>query len=102
MTYIQTTREGVVVSIRLTPGASRDRIEGPDTRQGSGGALNVKVRARPEAGAANRALIALLAEQLGLRKSAFEVISGHASRQKRVLIRGNPAAIVPALRDLTA
>ena len=102
MSYIQTAREGVILAVRLTPGAAQDRIDGPETRVGADAALKVRVRANPRRGAANRALIEVLAEHLGLRKSAFEVISGHASRRKQVLIRGNPAAILPALKVLKA
>jgi len=98
--FIQSVREGVVLFIRLTPGAARDRIEGPDVRAGAEPALKVKVRAGPERGEANRALVALLSQQLGLRKGAFEVISGHASRRKKVLIRGQAAAILKALEGI--
>ncbi|HXV73943.1 MAG TPA: DUF167 family protein [Sphingomonadales bacterium] len=100
MPFLKTVRDGVVLSVRLTPGAAAERIEGLDRREGAEAALKVKVRARPEAGAANRALLALLSEKSGLQKSAFEVISGHASRRKKVLVRGDAAAIVARLEVL--
>jgi len=43
-------------------------------------------------GKANKAIVALLAEQLSLRKSQIELISGETSSQKRFLIRGIASA----------
>lgn len=41
----------------------------------------------PEKGKANKAIIAVLAEALGLRKSQIELLTGEASSQKRLLVR---------------
>lgn len=75
--------EGSVLPIHLQPGSRRAGIVG---RHGT--ALKVAVTAAPEKGKANRALLDLLHKQLGVKRAALEIISGHTSRDKRVLLRG--------------
>jgi len=53
-----------------------------------GGVLVVRVAAPPERGRANRALLEFLAEGLGVTKSALELVSGEAARDKIVRVRG--------------
>jgi uncharacterized protein YggU (UPF0235/DUF167 family) len=49
-----------------------------------GDAWKVRVAAPPERGAANDAVVELLAQKLGLRPPAFRIVSGHRSRDKIV------------------
>ena len=56
------------------------------------GALKVAVTAPPEDGRANQALIELLRDVLGLKRSQVELLSGPASRDKKFLIKGMPKA----------
>jgi len=74
---------GVVLAIKVVPGASRDRIAGE-----YGGALKVTVSQAPERGAANKAVIALIAEALGVPTAQVEITRGHTSPRKEVVIRG--------------
>jgi uncharacterized protein (TIGR00251 family) len=53
-----------------------------------GGVLAIRLAAPPVEGAANKALIAFLAETFGVSKSAIRVESGERSRRKRVRISG--------------
>jgi hypothetical protein len=58
------------------------------------GSLSVKLAAAPVDGAANEALIELLARALDVPKRAIAIVSGHHSRSKRVHISGcTPAAL---------
>jgi uncharacterized protein YggU (UPF0235/DUF167 family) len=75
------------LSVRLTPGAQRDEISGWQD-----GALLVRVRARPVQGAANQALLRLLAQRLSLAPSALAITHGATSRSKRVRVQGLDAA----------
>jgi uncharacterized protein (TIGR00251 family) len=71
------------VEVRVQPRARRDEITArPD------GGFRVRVTAAPEGGEANRAVIELLAEALGVAPSRIELVRGAASRDKLFRIRG--------------
>ena len=59
------TKEGVVVSCRLTPKGGRDAIDGVAELADGSSVLKARVRSAPQGGEANQALCALLAERLG-------------------------------------
>lgn len=58
------------------------------------GTLKVSVSAPPEEGRANRALIALLAETLGVSERQVRLTKGAGSRSKTVEVEGIEAAVV--------
>ncbi len=70
-------------AIKVVPGASRDKIAGEYD-----GGLKVTVARAPENGAANRAVIDLLAKKLGIPRNQIEIIAGHTNPRKRVAVRG--------------
>jgi uncharacterized protein (TIGR00251 family) len=74
--------------IRLTPGASVDRIDGWDVDVEGRPVLKVRVRARPVEGEANTALIKLIAKTLKVPKSAVTLERGGQSRTKMLSIAG--------------
>ena len=76
------------LAVKLTPGASADRIDGWDVDAGGRPVLKVRVRARPVEGEANEALVKLLARALGVPKSAVSVQRGGQSRTKLLEIVG--------------
>ena len=83
MLAITTTKTGVILPVRASPGSKRDCLAGEHA-----GALKVAVNAPPDKGKANEAIIALLSEVLQLPKSNITLISGATSRQKKFLIEG--------------
>lgn len=64
------------LAVRVTPGARVEALEIAD------GQLVAKVRAKPEDGKANAAVLALLAAALGLAPSRLELLRGATSREK--------------------
>jgi len=74
--------------IRLTPGASSDRIDGWDVNAEGRPILKVRVRARPIEGEANAALLKLMAKALGVPKSAVTLERGSQSRTKMLAVAG--------------
>jgi len=74
---------GTILPVRAQPGARKDEIRGVQD-----GMLKVAVTQAPERGKANKAIAALLAKALGLKKSQIEIVSGETSRKKQFLIRG--------------
>lgn len=90
---IRATADGVVIDILVRPRASRACV-GPV----HGDRLKVAVTAPPVDGAANDAVIELLARTLGRPRRDVELASGAGSRQKSVRVHGmNVAAVVAAL-----
>jgi len=83
MIVITDHAEGYVLPVRAQPGARRAGVQGEQA-----GALKIAVTAPPEDGRANQALVEVLREVLGIKRSQVELISGPTSRDKRFLIRG--------------
>ena len=75
--------EGCVLAVRAQPGARRNAIVGEQN-----GSLKIAVTAPPDQGRANKALIEVLADGLGLKRSQVELVSGPTQREKRFLLRG--------------
>lgn len=74
--------------VRLTPKAAADRVDGWDTDDKGRRFLKIRVRAAPIEGRANTALIAFIAQSLGLPKSRVSLIAGDTARLKQVEIEG--------------
>ncbi|HEY1387392.1 MAG TPA: DUF167 family protein [Ktedonobacterales bacterium] len=72
----------LIVAVRVTPRARRNAL----TLEGE--TLRAWLTAPPVEGAANAALLALLAERLGLPKRAVTLLRGESSREKLVVIEG--------------
>jgi uncharacterized protein (TIGR00251 family) len=72
--------------IRVTPRSAKVGIGG--WRQGSDGRaeLEIRVAEAPSDGAANEALLKLLAKALGVSRAEVKIVSGATSRHKRVTI----------------
>ena len=69
--------------VHVTPGARQEGIAG-----WHGGSLRVKVRARPEKGRANQAVLRLLARRLGVATANLSIVRGAASPDKLVEVEG--------------
>lgn len=83
MIEIRESGEGLIVSVRVQPKASANKILGEHA-----GALKVSVTAAPEKGKANAAVIALLSKELRVPKSWIEITRGETTRIKTLRIRG--------------
>lgn len=78
----------MILTVRLTPRAGADRIEGWAADAAGRPVLKVRVAAPPVEGAANAALIGLLAKALKRPKSAISLVAGDTARIKRLQIDG--------------
>jgi uncharacterized protein (TIGR00251 family) len=80
--------DGPRLAVRVTARAGRDALTGI-VEDGDGRfALAVRLAAPPVHGAANAALIRLLARALGLPRSALTIVAGQRSRRKLVRLTG--------------
>jgi uncharacterized protein len=85
--YLQQRPDGVCISLKVQPRASRNEIAGP-----IGNELKIKVIAPPVDSAANEAVLEFLAETLCCPRNRLELLRGATSRHKQILVRGMTAA----------
>jgi uncharacterized protein (TIGR00251 family) len=100
---LQLVAGGVRLRLKVAPKAKRNAIGGlidqpDDGKSGAARALKVAVTAAPEDGKANDAVIALLAKEIGVAKSAISVVAGATDRRKIVEIRGQSEELMQRLR----
>lgn len=86
---VRASGAGVRFPVRVQPRASRSEIVGMH-----GDAVKIRLSAPPVDGAANDALVALIAEVLGVGRRAVRIVSGETSRSKVVEVEGVTAAAV--------
>jgi uncharacterized protein len=89
---VEVRGSSVRVSVHVQPRATRSEIVGLH-----GAALKVRLQAPPVDGAANEALVTLLAERLGVARRAVRVVAGASSRAKTVEVDGTTEDAVRAL-----
>jgi uncharacterized protein (TIGR00251 family) len=87
------TVDGLLLTVRLTPKGGREALDGIETLADGREVLKARVRALPEDGEANAALIKLIAKAVGVSASRVMVQSGHTSRLKVLKIEGDGAEI---------
>jgi uncharacterized protein (TIGR00251 family) len=75
--------DGVVISVKVQPRSSRNRIV-----KDANGYFKAYLNAPPVDGAANQACLALFSEMLRVPKSSVSLLSGHKSRNKAIKILG--------------
>lgn len=81
--FLKETVGGILLSVKLQPRASKNEIG-----EALGEELKIKVSAPPVDAAANQALVELLAETLGCSRGKVELIRGHTSRHKTIMLHG--------------
>ena len=74
--------DGIVVSVKVQPNSSKDRVVGEYADQ-----IKIAVTVAPEKGKANKAVIKLFAKWLGIKSSDIQIISGETLRDKELFIR---------------
>ncbi|UCC84701.1 MAG: YggU family protein [Gemmatimonadota bacterium] len=92
MVRIEEREGGVLFAVRVQPRASRTEVAGAH-----GEAIKIRLAAPPVEGAANAELVAFLAKQLGVSRSAVRIVKGERGRNKVVEVEGIARADVHAL-----
>ncbi|MDH7485451.1 MAG: DUF167 domain-containing protein [Anaerolineae bacterium] len=85
--WLAVDEASIILTVRVVPRAHKSEIAGVQ-----GEALRVRLAAPPVEGAANRALVAFLADCLSVRPQQVRLEAGERSRQKRVRVVGLTAA----------
>jgi uncharacterized protein (TIGR00251 family) len=72
-----------LLSVRVTPRASRSGVSIDEA-----GTLQIRTTAPPANGAANKAVLKLVADALGIAKSSISIKSGETGRNKVIALAG--------------
>lgn len=80
--------DGIEIAVRVTPRAARDAL-GAGTQDH----FAARLAAPPVEGAANAALMPLVAATFGVPKRAVTLIAGDTARLKRLRVEGEPVAL---------
>lgn len=94
---MQAVAGGVRVALRVTPKAAQDRIQGVAVDSAGQPRLKVAVRAVPEDGKANEAVVRLLAKAWQVPRSTVALVAGHHDRSKLLQIAGDPQELLVRL-----
>jgi hypothetical protein len=81
--FLRIHADGVLLAVKVQPRASRNEIG-----EALGNELRLKVTAPPVDAAANEALVRLLAETLDCPRNRIELVRGHTTRHKVLLLHG--------------
>jgi uncharacterized protein (TIGR00251 family) len=91
----------VIISVEVSAGSKTDIF--PSGYNSWRKAIGCSVRAAPTGGQANAAVTGLIADTLGLPKTAVSLISGSRSHQKKICITGVTAGyVLEKITDLLA
>jgi hypothetical protein len=93
---------GVNLVVRLTPKAGRNAIDGIKIMSDGRAVLKIRVQAVPSQGAANAAMIKLIAKAVGVPPRDVSLVAGATARIKRLSISGDSPTLVAALEKITA
>ncbi len=95
--FVRPSKDGVLVRLRVSPGARKNALKGLY----GGDAVKLAVAAPPVDGKANDEVERFLASLLGVRASDVTVVHGASSRDKSVLVRGGgPVEVLERLKPL--
>nr|WP_281290595.1 DUF167 family protein [Sphingomonas montanisoli] len=89
-----------MLAVRARPRGGRDAIERAAVDADGRCWLSVRLAAAPSDGAANAALVALVAKTLGIRRSDVTLAAGATARLKRLHVRGDATALGAAIDAL--
>lgn len=94
------TPEGLRLAVHLTPRAGSESLGGLREARPGRPCLLARVTAAPASGAANAALVKLVAKTLGVPKSDVTLAAGQTSRMKTLDIAGDPVRLEARLAAL--
>ncbi|MFT3975894.1 MAG: DUF167 family protein [Sphingomonas bacterium] len=95
MSVWRETEDGIAIAVRVTPRGGRDALTA-----GTDAHLAARIAAAPVDGAANAALIALVAKAFGTPKRDVAIIGGESARLKRLTIAGDKQVLAETVRAL--
>jgi uncharacterized protein (TIGR00251 family) len=89
MSWLVTTADSVILTLKVTPRAKRTEVSGFDPDW-----MRLRIQAPPVDGKANEAIIAFFADAFHIHRRAVEICTGDTSRLKRIKLHGVSEAVV--------
>lgn len=90
---IKETAEGLLVTLRISPNASKNDIIIED------GFIKVKITAQPIENKANKALIEYLSKTFKIPKTSIEILKGETSKDKSLIFKTNDREKIEQIRS---
>ena len=88
-------KDGVKLSVKIVPNSSKNEIIGVIDN-----ALKIKLESPPVEGKANEQCIKFLSKLLNIPKTSISITSGEKSKNKTLLIKGNPDKLYEKMMEL--
>ncbi len=85
---LKETDAGILISFKISPNASKNEII--KTEDG----IKIKITAQPVDGKANKALVEFLSKQFKIPKTSIEIVKGHTSKEKTILLKTDKPEIL--------
>ncbi len=85
---LKETDAGILISFKISPNASKNEII--KTEDG----IKIKITAQPVDGKANKALIEFLSKHFKIPKTSIEIVKGHTSKEKTILLKTDKPEIL--------
>ena len=82
------TNDGALINFKISPNASKNEII--KTEDG----IKIKITAQPVDGKANKALIEFLSKHFKIPKTSIEIVKGHTSKEKTILLKTDKPEIL--------
>lgn len=100
MSFFSIDKDSISVRIYLSPGARQNRFNGLFKDADDRHYLKASVIAIPEDNKANHALIKILADELGIARTAIELVSGLQARKKSFRVHSHDPQVIKNLERL--
>lgn len=98
----ETGSDQLDVCVRVTPKSAADSVEGLHVGADGKSALALRVRALPDKGKANKAVIALFADWARCAKRDIDVVRGATARIKTLRVSGSADQLTRIRQQLEA
>lgn len=91
---LKQTANGVLISFKISPNASKNEII--KTEDG----IKIKITAQPIDNKANKALVEFLSKQFKIPKTSIEIVKGHTSKEKTLLLKTDKPEILTNISEM--
>ena len=100
MTFFEPYKQGYLIRIKLSPGASCCGFRGVFIDAEQNAWLKISITAIPEKGKANKELVRILAKKLKLGQNLIEIVSGETDHMKKIYVKNTALDMIEKMQQL--